>query len=172
MKFLPYSKEIIKHFKRPRNIGRIRGASGIGEAGNLICGDIMKLYLKIGENKKGEKIIKDIKFETFGCIVAISNTSMLTTMVKGKTLKEALKIRKDDLIKKLGKPLPPIKIHCSVLALDALHEAIHDYLLKNKLPIPEELKKEHERIQRNLNVIEERHKEFAEMEGKILHGSG
>lgn len=168
MKFAPYSKEIIKNFKNPKNMGRIKDANGIGKAGNLICGDIMVLYLKIGENKKGEKIIKDIKFETFGCIVAISNTSLLTTMVKGKTLKDAMRLKKDDLIKKLGSPLPPIKIHCSVLAVDALHEAIYDYYIKNKLPVPEELKKEHERIQKTLGVIEGRHKELVEMEEGIL----
>jgi len=165
---LPYSKEIIKHFKNPKNMGRIKNASGIGEAGNLICGDVMRLYLKVGENKKGEKIIKDIKFETFGCIVAISNSSMLTTMVKSKTLEEALRTTKDSLIKKLGKPLPPIKLHCSILAVDALHEAIYDYYLKNKLPIPEKLKEEHERIQKSMKIIEERHKDFVEMEERIL----
>lgn len=165
---LPYSKEIIKHFKNPKNMGRIKNASGIGEAGNLICGDVMKLYLKIGENKKGEKIIKDIKFETFGCIVAISNSSMLTTMVRNKTLEDALRITKESLIKKLGKPLPPIKLHCSVLAVDALHEAIYDYYLKNKLNIPEELERAHERIQKSMRVIEERHKDFVKMEEEIL----
>jgi len=165
---LPYSEKIIRHFKNPKNMGRIKNASAVGEAGNLVCGDIMKLYLKIGENKKGEKMIRDIKFETFGCIVAIANTSMLTTMVKGKTLAEVSKIKKDDLIKKLGRPLPPIKIHCSVLALDALHEAIYDYYLKNKLAIPEELKMEHERIQKTLNTIEHRHEELVGLEEKIL----
>jgi nitrogen fixation NifU-like protein len=168
MKFLPYSKEIMKHFKNPKNMGRIKDANATGEAGNLVCGDIMKLYLKIGENKKREKTIKDIKFETFGCIVAIANTSMLTTMVKGETLEKVSRIRREDLIKKLGTPLPPIKIHCSVLALDALHEAIYDYYLKNKLSISEELKKEHGRIQKNLNTIEHKHEEFVGMEEKIL----
>jgi nitrogen fixation NifU-like protein len=173
--FSPYSKEIMKHFKNPKNMGRIKNASAIGEAGNLVCGDIMKLYLKIGENKKGEKMIKDIKFETFGCIVAIANTSMLTTMVKGKTLEEVSRITREELIKKLGKPLPPIKIHCSILALDALHEAIYKYYLKSKLPISDELEREHERIQKTLNTIEHKlntiehkHEEFVEMEEKIL----
>ncbi|MEM5773155.1 MAG: iron-sulfur cluster assembly scaffold protein [Candidatus Aenigmatarchaeota archaeon] len=165
---LPYSKQIIEHFKKPRNMGRIKNPDATGEAGNLICGDVMRLYLKIGKNKKGEKIIKDIKFETFGCIVAIANSSMLTTMVKGKTLEEVVRIKKEDLIKKLGKPLPPIKIHCSILALDALHEALYNYYLKEKLPMPEELKREHERIQKTLGEIEHRHKEFVEMERKAL----
>lgn len=163
-----YSKKIMQHFLHPKNQGSIKNPDGVGEAGNLLCGDIMKLYLKIRENKKKEKIIKDIKFETFGCIVAIANSSVLTTMVKGKTLEEVLRIKKDELIKKLEKPLPPIKLHCSILAVDALHEAIYDYYTRNKLPIPEELKKEHERIQKDLATIEHRHKEFVEMEKKIL----
>ncbi|NCP17528.1 iron-sulfur cluster assembly scaffold protein, partial [Candidatus Kuenenbacteria bacterium] len=83
-----YSKEIFKHFKNPKNVGKIKKPSGVGEAGNLICGDVMKLYLKIEKNKKGERIIKDIKFETLGCVVAIANTSLLTTMVKGKKLED------------------------------------------------------------------------------------
>jgi len=165
---LPYSKQIIEHFKNPRNMGRIKNPDAIGEAGNLVCGDVMKVYLKIEKNRKGEKVIKDIKFETFGCIVAIANSSMLTTMVKGKTLEEAMKIRKEDLIKKLGKPLPPFKIHCSILALDALHEALYNYYLKNKLQVPEELKKEHERIKKTLSEIEQKHKEFVEMERKLM----
>jgi len=97
-----YSKTIIEHFKRPRNAGKIKNASGIGEAGNVLCGDFMKIYLKIKKNKKGEDLIEDIKFETLGCAVAIANTSLLTTMVKGKTIKKALQIKKEDLIKKLG----------------------------------------------------------------------
>jgi len=97
-----YSKEIMKHFKNPQNVGKIKNPDGLGRAGNLTCGDIMYLYLKITRDKKGREIIKDIKFETFGCTVAIANTSLLTTMVKGKTLEEAMKITKDDLIKKFG----------------------------------------------------------------------
>jgi nitrogen fixation NifU-like protein len=163
-----YSETIIEHFKRPRNVGKIKNASGIGEAGNILCGDVMKLYLKIEKNKKGEEIIKDIKFETLGCIVAIANTSLLTTMVKGKTIKEALKIKKEDLIKGLGQPLPPFKIHCSVLALDALKEAIYDYYQKEKIKIPEELEKEHQRIVKTKEEIERRYKEFRELEREVL----
>jgi nitrogen fixation NifU-like protein len=163
-----YSKTIIEHFKRPRNVGKIKNASGIGEAGNILCGDVMKLYLKIEKNKKGEEIIKDIKFETLGCIVAIANTSLLTTMVKGKTIKEALKIKKEDLIKELGQPLPPFKIHCSVLALDALKEAIYDYYQKEKIKIPEDLEKEHQRIVKTKEEIEKKYKEFRELEREVL----
>jgi nitrogen fixation NifU-like protein len=163
-----YSKTIIEHFKKPRNAGKIKNASGIGEAGNILCGDVMKLYLKIEKNKKGEEIIKDIKFETLGCIVAIANTSLLTTMVKGKTIKEALKIKKEDLIKELGQPLPPFKIHCSVLAIDALKEAIYDYYQKEKIKIPEDLEKEHQRIVKTKEEIEKKYKEFRDLEREVL----
>jgi nitrogen fixation NifU-like protein len=166
---LPYSKEIIKHFKHPKNLGRIKNPSGCGEAGNILCGDVMRIYLEIKE-KNGKKIISDIKGEVFGCIVAISNTSMLTTMVKGKTLEEALKVDKEELIKKLGgrKKIPAFKIHCSILAVDALREAIYNYYKQHGLPIPEELKKEHERIQKTLEDIEKRHGDFVKMEREIL----
>jgi NifU-like protein involved in Fe-S cluster formation len=133
------------------------------------CGDVMRIYLRIKE-KNGKKIISDIKGEVFGCIVAVSNTSMLTTMVKGKSLEDALKIEKEELIERLGgrRKIPAFKIHCSILALDALHEAIYNYYKKNKIPIPKDLEKEHERIQKTLRTIEERHKEFIELERGLM----
>ena len=163
-----YSKKIIEHFRKPRNVGKIKNPSGIGEAGNLLCGDIMKLYLKIGKNKKGEKIIKDVRFETLGCIVAIANTSLLTTMVKGKKLEAALKIEKEDLIKGLEQPLPLFKIHCSVLAVDAFKEAIYDYYQKSKIKIPEELEKDHQRIIKTKEALEKRYRQFRELEKEVL----
>jgi len=164
--YVPYSKLVLEHFKHPKNVGKIKNANGTGRAGNFLCGDVMDIYLKIKKDKEGKERISDIKFQTFGCIVAIANTSMLTKMVKGKTLEEALKITKDDLLKKLGE-VPPIKIHCSVLALDALHEALYDYYLKNKLKIPIILKKEHNRIGKTLKDIEEKYKQFTEMQEKF-----
>jgi len=163
-----YSKEIIEHFKNPKNVGKIKKPSGRGEAGNILCGDIMTLYLKIGENKKGEKIIEDIKFETLGCVVAIANTSLLTSLIKGKTIKEALSFKKEDLIKRLGQPLPPFKIHCSVLAVDALKEAIYDYFKKEKIEISEDLEKEHQRITKTKEELEKRYKGFQSFEKEIL----
>ncbi len=163
-----YSKKIIEHFKKPRNVGKIKNPDGIGEAGNLMCGDLMRLYLKVGKNKKGEDFIEDIKFETLGCIVAIANTSLLTTLVKGKTIKEALKIKKEDLIKRLGQPLPPFKIHCSVLAVDVLKEAIYDYYKKKGKKIPKELEKDHQRIVKVKTQLEEKYKEFRELEKEVL----
>jgi nitrogen fixation NifU-like protein len=127
------------------------------------CGDIMELYIKVKKDK-----IADIKFQTFGCVVALAVSSMLTEMTKGKALEDAIKITNKDILKKSG-PVPPIKIHCSVLAADALHEAIYNYYSKNKKEIPESLKREHERIQNTLKQVEETHKEFTEFEEKILN---
>jgi nitrogen fixation NifU-like protein len=165
----PYPKEIIKHFKNPKNLGRIKNPDAVGEAGNLLCGDVMRIYLKIKE-RNGKKIISDVKGEVFGCVVAVANTSMLTTMVKGKSLEDALKIDKEELIKKLGgrEKIPPIKIHCSILAADALHEAIYNYYKKNNLPVPKQLEIEHERIQKTIEEIEKRHKEFFRLERGLL----
>jgi len=130
------------------------------------CGDIMYLYLKIGKNKSGKEMIKDVKFETFGCTVAIANTSLLTTMVKGKTLEEAAKITKEDLIKKF-KQVPLIKIHCSLLAVDALSEAIYDYFSKQGRPISPEIQAKHERIEKEEKEIEYKHKGLVELEEEL-----
>lgn len=154
-----YTKKVMETFKNPHNYGKIKDADGIGKVGNIQCGDVMWLYIKVGKNKKGEEIIKDIKFETFGCVAAISTSSVITDLAKGKTLKEALSIEKDKIIKKLG-GLPEIKYHCSVLAVDALTEAIYDYLSKNKKPIPQELQKKHERIEKDKKTIEKRYEKW------------
>jgi len=161
-----YTKEIMEHFKNPKNVGRIKNPSGLGRAGNLTCGDIMYLYLKIAKDKKGREMIKDVKFETFGCTVAIANTSLLTTMVKGKTLEEAAKITKEDLIKKF-KQVPLIKIHCSLLAVDALSEAIYDYFSKQGRPISPEIQAKHERIEKEEKEIEHKHKGLVELEEEL-----
>ena len=122
-----YTKKVLEAFKNPHNYGRMKNPDGIGKVGNPICGDVMWLYIKVGKNE----VIKDIKFETFGCVAAISTSSMITDLVKGKTIKEALKISKDDIVKSLG-GLPKIKYHCSILAIDALKKAIEDYSSKKK----------------------------------------
>ncbi len=163
MKHSLYTKEIMKHFRNPKNVGVIKNPDGKGRVGNLICGDVMELYIKVKNNK-----IVDIKFQTFGCVVALAVSSMLTTMVKGKTLKQAMKITNKDILKKSGK-VPPIKVHCSILAADALQEAIYDYFSKNNLKIPEKLKKEHERIERNLEELESRYGEHVKFEKEILN---
>lgn len=162
----PYTKEVIKHFKKPHNYGRMRNPDGIGKVGNVVCGDVMWLYLQVGRNKKGEEIIRDIKFETFGCVAALATSSVITDLAKGKTLKEAMKIDRNDVVKSLG-GLPPIKLHCSVLAADALTEAIYDYFSRSKKEISEELKERHQRIEKEKTVIDERYKDWIEIEEKM-----
>jgi len=162
-----YSKEVIKHFKKPHNMGRMKNPDGIGKVGNPICGDVMWVYIKVKEDKKTKKKrISNIKFETFGCVAAIATSSMITDLAKGKYLKEAMKISREDVARSLG-GLPPIKIHCSILASDALSEAIYNYYLKNNLPIPKKLLVRHERIQRTLKTVEERHKEYMKLEKRL-----
>jgi nitrogen fixation NifU-like protein len=155
----PYTKKVIETFKHPHNYGKIKNPDGTGKVGNIVCGDVMWLYIKVAENKKGEELIKDIKFETFGCVAAISTSSMITDLVKGKTIKEALKITKENVIESLG-GLPKIKYHCSVLAVDALVEAIYDYLFKNKRAVSADLQKRHARIKKEKEIIEKRYKKW------------
>jgi len=121
-----YNDIIMEHFRHPKNQGVIKDADAVGEAGNPQCGDVMKLYLKIKKVGKKE-IIDKIKFETLGCAVAIANTSVLTEMVKGKTLNEALRVNRVAMIKALGGDVPPAKQHCSLLAEEALKVAIKNY---------------------------------------------
>ncbi len=117
-----YSEKVIDHFMNPRNVGKIEDADAVGEVGNAACGDIIKLYLKVEEG-----IIRDVKFQTFGCGAAIATSSMTTEMVIGKTLEEALQITRDQVAEELG-GLPPTKMHCSNLATDALRKAIEEYM--------------------------------------------
>jgi nitrogen fixation NifU-like protein len=162
-----YTKKVMAHFKKPHNYGKIKDADGIGNVGNLVCGDVMRLYIKVGKNKKGREAIKDIKFETFGCVAAIATSSAITDLAKGKTIEEAMNIGKTEVVDSLG-GLPPIKLHCSVLASDALIEAIHDYLSKNKKEIPADLLAKHQKISREKEETEKRYKDWTEMEKKML----
>jgi nitrogen fixation protein NifU and related proteins len=118
---MAYSPVVLEHFKNPRNVGEILDADGIGEVGNPVCGDIMNVYIKVADDR-----IEDIKFKTFGCGAAIAVSSMITSMAKGKTLEEAMKISNADVAAALG-GLPPNKLHCSNLGADALHSAIKNY---------------------------------------------
>jgi len=122
-----YSKEVIKRFTNPKNFGEIKNASGFGKVGNPRCGDIMKLYIKVDDKER----IQDIKFHTLGCAAAIATSDMACDLVKGKTLKEALKLEYGKIVKALG-DLPPIKIHCSVLAREGLKAAIKNYYARKK----------------------------------------
>jgi len=127
-----YTDKVMDHFQNPRNVGEIESPDGVGEVGNPVCGDIMKIYLKV-ENDR----IQDIKFKTFGCGAAIATSSMVTEMVMGKTIGEALAVTREDVAEALG-GLPPNKMHCSNLATDAVHKAIEAYRAKqDKGPVNE-----------------------------------
>jgi nitrogen fixation NifU-like protein len=156
-----YTNKVLEYFRNPRNYGEIDNPDGVGKVGNIICGDVMWLYIKVDKNDKGEEIIKDIKFKTFGCAAAIATSSMVTELAKGKTLEEALNIDRKEITSSLGN-LPPVKVHCSVLASDALVEAIYDYLSKNNREIPEDLIKRHQRLQKEKEIIEEKYKQWTE----------
>lgn len=119
-----YSQIVMDHFSNPRNVGEIPDADGVGELGSPVCGDMMKIYIKVEDGR-----IVDIKFRTFGCGAAIASSSIATELVKSKTIEEALALTKDEIVKALG-GLPEAKIHCSVLATDALQKAIDDYRSK------------------------------------------
>ena len=116
-----YSEKVMDHFQNPRNVGELKDANGVGEVGNAKCGDIMRVYLKVEDN-----IIKDVKFMTFGCGSAVASSSMATEMIKGKTLEEAWNLTNKAVAEALD-GLPPVKMHCSVLAEEAIHKAINDY---------------------------------------------
>lgn len=123
-----YSEKVMDHFRNPRNVGVIENADGVGEVGNPICGDIMKIYLKIND----EQIIEDVKFETFGCGSAIASSSMATELINGKSVTEALKLTNKAVTEALD-GLPAHKIHCSVLAEEAIKKAVKDYYDKNSI---------------------------------------
>jgi nitrogen fixation NifU-like protein len=134
MSDLNYSEKVMDHFMHPRNVGEIPDANGIGNVGNPVCGDILRLYIKVEDG-----IIVDAKFKTFGCAAAISTSSMVTEMIKGKTVEEALAISNKTVAEALG-GLPAIKLHCSVLAEQALRLALADYYKRQGKPTPFEVK--------------------------------
>lgn len=121
-----YSEKVMEHFRNPRNVGVLDDANGVGEVGNPVCGDIMKIYLKVND----DQVIEDVKFETFGCGSAIASSSMATELIKGKTLDEALQLSNKSVSEALD-GLPPHKMHCSVLAEEAIKKAAQDYYDKN-----------------------------------------
>lgn len=126
-----YSDKVMEHFMNPRNVGELEDASGVGTVGNAKCGDIMRIYLDIDDDTH---IIYDVKFKTFGCGAAIATSSMATELVKGKTIEEALKITNTAVMEALD-GLPPVKVHCSLLAEEAIHAALWDYAQKNNIVI-------------------------------------
>jgi nitrogen fixation NifU-like protein len=120
-----YSEKVMDHFKNPRNVGEMENPDGVGHVGNPVCGDIMELYIKVKDN-----VITDARFKTFGCGAAIATSSMVTELVRGKTIEDALKISNSAVVEALD-GLPPVKMHCSVLAEEALQSAIEDYRKKH-----------------------------------------
>ena len=133
---MAYSEQVWDHFANPRNVGKMEDANGVGEVGNAVCGDIMKMYLKIEDG-----IIEDVKFNTFGCGAAIATSSMATELIKGKSIQDALKLTNQAVVEALG-GLPPVKLHCSVLAEEAVKAALKDYYERQGLPVPEECQAE------------------------------
>ena len=127
---IDYSEEVMEHFTNPRNVGEIENASGVGTVGNAKCGDIMRIYLDVDDNQ----IIRDCKFKTFGCGAAVATSSMATELVAGKTVQEALEVTNKAVMEALG-GLPPVKVHCSLLAEEAVHAALWDYAQKHNITI-------------------------------------
>ncbi len=127
-----YSEKVMDHFQNPRNVGEIENASGVGTVGNAKCGDIMRMFLDIDEETH---IIRDCKFKTFGCGAAVATSSMATELVKGKTIEEAMQITNKAVMEALD-GLPPVKVHCSLLAEEAIHAALWDYAQKHGITIP------------------------------------
>lgn len=125
-----YSEKVMEHFNHPRNVGELEEPSGVGTVGNAKCGDIMRMYLKIDENR----VIQEAGFKTFGCGAAVATSSMATELVKGKTVEEALKVTNRAVMEALD-GLPPVKVHCSLLAEEAIHAALWDYAEKQKITI-------------------------------------
>ncbi|MDS1004405.1 Fe-S cluster assembly scaffold protein NifU [Clostridium sporogenes] len=139
-----YTEKVMDHFRNPRNVGEIEDANGIGEVGNAKCGDIMKIYLKVQDN-----IIKDVKFKTFGCASAIASSSMATELIKGKNLEDAWQLTNKAVAEAL-EGLPPVKMHCSVLAEEAIHKAINEYRISQGLE-PWEIKNHSEHIHEHVH---------------------
>ena len=141
-----YSEKVMDHFSNPRNVGEIENASGVGTVGNAKCGDIMRMYLDIDDNQ----VIREAKFKTFGCGAEVATSSMATELVKGKTVEEALKVTNKAVMEALD-GLPPVKVHCSLLAEEAIHAALWDYAEKHNITI--------EGLEKPVNDISEKEEE-------------
>jgi len=160
-----YSEKVKEAFLHPHNMGKIENPDGTGKVGNIACGDVMYLYIKIGKSGQGKEVLEDVKWETFGCAAAIATSSMVTDQAKGKTLAQAIEMSNEGVVEGLG-GLPPVKVHCSVLAVDALHEAIYDYLSRNKKEIPERLAERHAVIRAEMDELKKRYGSSIEAQEK------
>ncbi len=161
-----YTEKVIEHFRNPHNMGQLEDYSAIGKVGNIVCGDVMWLYIKVEPDDGGRDVITDISWETFGCTAAIATSSMVSDLAKGKTIEEAIALTNQDVAKELG-GLPPIKMHCSALAADALNEAIYAYLSQEEKEIPDALQKRHERIAKEVAELEKRYASFVDKDKRI-----
>jgi len=157
-----YTEKVIEHFRKPHNMGKLEDYSAIGKVGNIACGDVMWLYIRVVESN-GVETIEDISWETFGCTAAIATSSMVSDLAKGKTLQEAIDITNQDVAGELG-GLPPLKMHCSALAADALNEAIYAYLSEHGREIPEALQARHDRVEKEVAELEKRYASFLDKE--------
>jgi nitrogen fixation NifU-like protein len=156
-----YTEKVIEHFRNPHNMGKLEDYSAIGKVGNIVCGDVMWLYIKVDRDESGRDVIRDISWETFGCTAAIATSSMVSDLAKGKTLEEAIAITNQNVASELG-GLPPVKMHCSALAADALNEAIYNYLEQSNEEIPPALRRRHERVKTEIAELEKRYQAFLE----------
>ncbi len=154
-----YTEKVVEHFRHPHNMGKLKDFSAVGRVGNILCGDVMWLYIRVDKDAQGREVIADVSWETFGCTAAIATSSMVSDLAKGKTLEEAIAITNRDVADELG-GLPPIKMHCSGLAADALNEAIYEYLTKEGRSVPPALQTRHDHIQKDMATLEERYKVF------------
>jgi len=154
-----YTEKVIDHFREPHNRGKLEDYSAIGKVGNIVCGDVMWLYIKVEQDEQKRDIITDISWETFGCTAAIATSSMVSDLAKGKTVEEAISVTNRDVAEELG-GLPPVKMHCSALAADALNEAIYAYLEERGREIPEALQKRHAHIAKEMEQLEKRYAAF------------
>ncbi|MCF7890778.1 iron-sulfur cluster assembly scaffold protein [Candidatus Bipolaricaulota bacterium] len=161
-----YSEKVMEHFNDPQNQRKMENPDAIGKVGNALCGDVMWIYIKIGENEDGKEIIEDISWETFGCTAAIATSSMVTELAKGKTLEKALEISNEKVAEELD-GLPSVKMHCSNLAADGLVEAIYNFLDSSEKEIPEDLQKRHEQIEQHMEKVQEEYGDYVEMEEEM-----
>jgi nitrogen fixation NifU-like protein len=156
-----YTERVIEHFRNPHNMGKLDDYSAIGKVGNIVCGDVMWLYIKVERDDEDRDVITDISWETFGCTAAIATSSMVSDLAKGRTIDEAITLTNQDVAKELG-GLPPVKMHCSALAADALNEAIYAYLSQEAKEIPDALQKRHDRIAKEVAALEKRYEAFVD----------
>jgi nitrogen fixation NifU-like protein len=156
-----YTERVIEHFRNPHNMGKLEDYSAIGKVGNIVCGDVMWLYIKVERDDDDRDVITDISWETFGCTAAIATSSMVSDLAKGRTIDEAITLTNQDVAKELG-GLPPVKMHCSALAADALNEAIYAYLSQEAKEIPDALQKRHDRIAKEVAALEKRYEAFVD----------